>query len=223
MRKNLFKIVFFIITDTCSALSSTTCAPCNCDIQGSTTPFCDSSGKCPCKQNFYGTKCSNRDCKLSDWTQWAGHCPCGQDTIKRNRTRSVLTSLLGKGKPCATTRIEESRCALVPCDCDVMNPGYYGVRCDKRDCKLGEWSSWTDTCYCPRETCSITINDLITSTPSTKCAAFTTPTKQRSRGVSVHKAGSGIECNGTRSDSSDCAFRCQRFCRLNSCYYDRAL
>ena len=30
---------------------------------------------------------------------------------------------------------------MIPCDCAQKNPGYYGPRCDNRDCVMGSWSA----------------------------------------------------------------------------------
>ena len=89
---------------------------------------------------------------------------------------------------------------MVPCDCAKIKPGYYGDRCENRDCKLSKWSSWT-TCKddCPLKNCDLE-----------NCPTLN-PMKNRERRVVVKKAGEG-KCVGDLTDSDSCGFRCLEEC-----------
>ena len=183
----IFYLVVFYNADTCSLLSSTKCNPCNCNITGSVSVSCDSTGQCTCKNNFYGTKCPNRDCAMTAWSAWTS-CRCGY-TDPKSRTRSVSVSLIGGGKRCPTTS-ESGTCTMVPCDCS-SKPGYYGNRCENRNCVLHEWSSWSSCYNCRGYSCR-TLN----------------PQKHRSRSIKISKVGNGVECSVTRSETHSCGYTC---------------
>ena len=193
----------FAIIGTCSTLPYTVCAPCNCNTLGSKTSSCDSKGKCTCKNKFYGTKCTDRDCEMSSWSTWS-RCRCGYRDDK-TRTRTVKTTALGKGKACPSTK-DKGKCKMDPCDCSKMRPGYYGDRCDRRDCAWNTWSSWSNTCACP--------------TPKYddptichyRCVKSATPTKTRSRSKKVTRVGKGKGCSGSGTEKSNCGYVCKLDC-----------
>ena len=187
------------------------CEPCSCDSQGSISTICDSKGQCYCNDKFYGTKCNNRDCQMSPWSSWTPSCRCGY-TDARTRTRTILSQPKGNGTRCPPTK-ETGRCVMTPCNCATTNPGYYGDRCQNRDCVLYQWSSWTDTCKC---------NDLDGCDKYSFCPEIKTPTKQRSRGVKIYRAGSGKHC-GARSETSNCGYVCKKICGFQSsaCWYSK--
>ena len=122
-------------------LKSTACVPCNCESEGSISSQCDRNGQCKCKDNFYGPKCSNRDCAIENWSAWSTTCRCGH-TDTKTRTRKVRTQPKGIGNQCPTLT-ETSTCKMVPCNCALKRPGYSGPRCENRDCQLSQWSSWS--------------------------------------------------------------------------------
>ena len=80
-------------------LASKTCATCDCDKLGSVSPKCDTSGKCTCRNKFYGKKCSNKDCEVGDWAVWST-CRCDHSKTK-TQTRKVTSTFLGNGKKCS--------------------------------------------------------------------------------------------------------------------------
>ena len=192
-------ILFISFIDTCSRLASTECVPCNCDKEGSVSLSCDSKGQCRCKDKYYGTKCSNRDCEMTAWSSWT-NCRCGH-ADQKTRTRSVKEGKVGEGLPCFRTK-ETGTCTIVPCDCARINPGYYGDLCQNRDCHLSQWSSFT---ICP-----------------TKCARQRIlgkvdrptryPRKTRRRSVQIEKAGNGKSCSSRLSDSDSCGYKCVNRC-----------
>ena len=188
--------------------STATCEPCNCDKSGSSSTNCDSKGQCTCKDTFYGLKCSKRDCKMTAWTAWTPECRCGY-TDPKHRNRTINIQPLGKGKPCPSTRKETTKCTMTPCDCKKIRPGYYGDRCEKRDCQLANWSSWSDTCACPD--CSWNCKDSF-------------PNKRRSRGVKITKVGGGRSCSGSQKESARCEYWCKWWCpsqHIVTCKYKK--
>ena len=189
------------------------CEQCSCDPQGSISTTCDSNGQCYCKNKFYGTKCNIRDCQMSPWSSWAPSCRCGY-TDARSRTRSMLSRPIGNGSLCQSTK-ETGKCVLTPCDCAKTNPGYYGDRCQDRDCVLDQWSSWTGACDCSHSLICFEVSG---------CPKIKTPTKQRSRGVKITRAGSGKRCIGARSETSNCGFVCILSCekRKMLCEYKKS-
>ena len=208
-------ILFYrYILDTCSMLNTTTCAPCSCNTEGSTSTSCDSNGACTCKPNFHGTKCQNRDCIMTPWGAWTT-CPCGT-TNQRTRTRTVSLQPLGTGKRCPGTS-DTGTCPMVPCDCKKLGkPDYYGNRCEKRDCKLGPWSAYS------RSNCGIKMHvqarvvykQCLYTCPGS--ASSCEPMQTRSRSVSVTKVGDGQDCHGSRTDETGCGHRCERKCRRST-------
>ena len=187
-----------LITDICSPRTLYECVPCNCYTNGSISSSCDSNGKCSCKEKFDGHKCTDRDCELNQWGQWTPVCQCGYAT-QRTRTRSVRIQPQGNGTQCSNDRTEPSTCTLTACDCS-SKPGFYGLRCDKRDCVLHEWSGWnTHACTCPSGACT-------GECPTLK------PRKTRSRGIRVHAAGGGNPCSTVRSGWDYCGINCVKRC-----------
>ena len=178
--------------------TNVTCEPCKCDTTGSVSTKCNSKGQCVCKDKFYGLKCSKRDCKMTKWNAWSPECRCGYaDPISRNR--SVNIQPVGKGKLCPTRRKEKDHCAMKPCNCKKIRPGHYGDRCEKRDCKLTNWSSWSDTCNCP--TCSW------------RCKGEEIKNKKnRSRRVNITKVGGGKSCSGSLKETVRCSYICRWSC-----------
>ena len=172
----------FSTLDTCSVLKSTVCLPCNCDTTGSTTTNCDESGICSCKDKFYGPKCRNRDCEVTNWASWTACTRCGY-TDPKTRTRQVSVQPVGNGYKCPVLK-ETDNCTMIPCDCREKNPGYYGVRCEDRDCAWGQWSSWSSCRRCGGR-CS-----------NYNCSSYY-PQKSRSRSKTTSKKGNGRECSGS--------------------------
>ena len=200
-------IYFLIFIDTCSKLSSTECSPCKCDTKGSLSTSCDAKGQCKCKDNYYGTKCSNRDCEYATWTTWT-KCRCGhEDTKYRSRRINIFDS--GEGLPCVRTYEKRLCGAMEPCNCAVINPGYYGDLCENRDCALSSWSSWSSCKSCPTHECY-----------RDNCPTLY-PKKRRTRSVKIKQVGHGKGCGG-RSDSDSCGYRCQKICYgegISRCQY----
>ena len=194
---NQISSFFFCIADTCSALLSTECASCNCDTAGSTSSTCDSNGHCTCKNKYYGPKCKNRNCEMTTWSAWT-NCRCGYTDVKTRR-RSVTTQPAGKGFKCWHTQ-ETGTCVMTPCHCPTINPGYYGDRCDKRDCVAHPWSAWTACAPCPNG-----------YTSGTRLPTIT-PRKYRKRGERIKKDGNGKSC-GALSQTDVCGYRCVHACR----------
>ena len=192
-------------TDTCSNLASLECAPCNCYVEGSTSASCDAVEQCTCKGTFKGLKCSNRDCQMNSWLAWS-NCPCGY-TIPKSRSRTVRLHPVGNGKKCPTTE-DKGTCTMVPCTCADIRPGFYGDRCEKRDCRVGNWSPW-NTGHC-----SIAWGGLLRGNVCNyQCNGEwgCTPQKTRSRNVVIHKVGAGLGCP-TLSQSDSCGFSCGKKC-----------
>ena len=51
--------------------NSSTCEPCACNEEGRVNETCeDMSGRCTCKEGYYGLKCEEKDCKLLEWGSW---------------------------------------------------------------------------------------------------------------------------------------------------------
>ena len=188
---------FDFIIDTCSSLSSTECAPCNCDTTGSVSPNCDAKGQCTCKNKYYGPKCKHRDCEMNTWSDWTS-CRCGY-TDAKTRTRSVKTPTAGEGMPCKDTT-EAGICTMKPCDCRTMRPGFKGDRCEDRDCVLGAWTTWSACAHCPAG-----------DTRGTRLPTIT-PRKTRSRGVKITKVGKGNNC-GSSTQTDYCGYRCVHVCQ----------
>ena len=189
-------IIILLFLDTCAQLSSAKCVPCNCDTQGSRSSSCDSKGKCTCKDTFKGTKCGDRDCEMTNWSAWTT-CPCGTNDPK-TRNRSVKIQPSGEGEKCKQTE-ETATCTMTPCDCS-SKPGYYGDKCDKRDCVLTKWSSWSSCQSCPARCAD----------PS--CPQTISPQKTRTRSVKTAKDGNGRDCSGSKSETNSCGYRCYRRC-----------
>ena len=182
-----------ILTDMCSQLSSTECVACKCNEIGSVSTNCDSNGRCTCKDTYYGKMCQNRDCEMTTWSSWT-NCRCGY-TDNKSRTRNIKNGVVGEGKPCMETE-ETGTCTMVPCDCDEVNPGHYGDRCEDRDCVLSSWSEWSGCgCHCPSHNCGRTY-----------------PRKHRTRSVQTEQAGNGKECGDT-SQNDSCGHGCRMYCR----------
>ena len=187
-----------LFSDTCSVLKSTACTPCNCHVNGSSSTSCDDNGVCSCKGTFWGAKCSNRDCRVTSWSAWAGCGRCGYSDPK-TRTRRVSAPPIGMGKQCPSLQ-ETGRCTMIPCDCKEKNPGYYGPRCDNRDCELGSWGRWS-TCESCNRRCGGRYH----------CWSFH-PYKSRSRKVRITKVGNGRECSDKTTDSESCGYECKKVC-----------
>ena len=194
---------FICISDTCSTLSSTQCAPCNCDTTGSVSSNCDSKGQCTCKNKYYGPKCQHRDCEMTMWSDWT-NCRCGY-TDGKTRSRSVQTPAAGEGMACKD-KTQAGICTMKPCHCPTMRPGFKGDRCEDRDCVSHTWSAWTVCAPCPAG-----------NTRGTKLATIT-PTKTRSRGVKVSKVGNGKDC-GAPTEPGYCGYRCVHVCQENISLY----
>ena len=130
---------------------------------------------------------------MTEWSSWTD-CQCGHSDQK-NRTRSIKKHKVGDGQPCHHIK-QTGTCTIVPCDCSVVNPGYYGDLCTNRDCVLSSWSAWEGCAGCPRR-CSQ--------------SHFDCPTlhhkKHRTRYVTITKAGFGKGC-GKTSDTDSCGYRC---------------
>ena len=151
-----------------------------------------------------GTKCNNRDCKVNDWLAWST-CPCGT-TGSKSRNRTVQIRPKGNGKICPSLT-DTTRCTLVKCDCS-SKPGYYGDRCENRDCVLTEWSSWTGVCHCRNHKCTH---------PAGACQTDIPLTKQRRRSVKTDKDGNGRTCSNHRHETAGCG-RCKLYCVVNVNY-----
>ena len=81
---------------TCADHSST-CEPCNCNVEGSSGTTCDDgTGKCNCKRGFYGIKCENQDCLTLSWGQWGRYV---QTKANFNHCIARSDSIFSKGKP----------------------------------------------------------------------------------------------------------------------------
>ena len=135
---------------------------------------------------------------MTAWSSWT-NCRCGYSDQK-NRTRSIKNHKVGEGLPCFNIK-ETGTCTIVPCDCSVVNPGYYGDRCTNRDCVLSSWSSWEGCTGCPHG-CG--------QTP-TMCSTLH-PKKHRKRHVTITKVGLGKGCSGKTSETNSCGYRCVYRC-----------
>ena len=166
-------------------LASKTCATCDCDKLGSVSPKCDTSGKCTCRNTFYGKKCSNKDCEVGDWAAWST-CKC-ENSKTKTRTRKVTSTFLGNGKECSVLT-ETGQCTMVECKCLPEKPGFYGPSCENRDCQWGPWSNWVD---CP-----------------SGCPIQNHERARRTRDVRVTKVGNGKDCSGSRTEESPCLYYC---------------
>ena len=154
-------------------------------------------------------KCGDRDCEMTNWSAWST-CPCGT-VAEIKRTRSVHIPRLGNGKKCPKTT-DVGECTMVKCDCKKMGkPDYYGNKCDKRDCKLGEWSSWAASkCKVikpPRHHASAHFYEEKCSYNCPGSASRCTPTKKRSRGVATTKDGDGKDCSEKENRKKAVVFR----------------
>ena len=178
-------------------LNSTVCTSCDCCLNGSVSFTCDPNGKCSCKGDYYGTKCNNRDGKVNNWMAWST-CPCGT-TGSKSRNRTVQIHPKGDGNACPSLT-ETTHCTFVTCDCS-SKPGFYGDRCENKDCVLTEWSSWTGVCDCTNYSC----------TNVDTCTESIPLTKQRSRSVKTDKEGNGRTCSNHRHETAGCG-RCTRTC-----------
>ena len=138
---------------------------------------------------------------MNDWASWSRDCRCGY-ADERYRTKSVRVQPLGKGLKCPNKTRDTHTCPVIACDCDAMGkPDHYGIRCDKRNCTLHEWSGWSNTCGCPTGRCY----------SSSRCPTLT-PQKTRTRGVKHHAEGGGNACSTERSDTDYCGHRCVNRC-----------
>ena len=123
-------------------------------------------------------------------------CRCGY-TDSKARNRTLISDFSGNGKMCPHFK-ETSQCELTPCNC---TSGYYGTRCDKRDCRLGQWSNWSPCVKpCPGGTC-----------PYDSCPTPPTEYRTRTRSVQIEKVGNGTSCNGHTRETTTCA-RCIKNC-----------
>ena len=190
----------YISLDTCAVLKSTVCIPCNCDTTGSSVTNCDENGICTCKDKFYGPKCRNRDCEVTIWSSWTACTRCGY-TDPKTRKREVSVQPVGNGKKCPAALKETDKCMMIPCDCREKNPGYYGDRCEDRDCVWGQWSSWSScqSCggHCDRQSCQVYY-----------------PGKSRSRSKTITKEGNGRECSGKNWENDSCGYKCDYSCEM---------
>ena len=183
------------------------CAACKCNTNGSKSTACNSKGQCVCKEKFYGTKCDDRDCEMTTWSEWSGKCRCGYtDTRKRNRKVRILP--IGNGKPCSTVTKENTTCKMIPCNCAKIRPGYYGDRCEKRDCVWNHWSAWnTSTCKtCPGPKYP---HPLVCYR---RCRKRIPLTKRRTRSKKTTRVGKGKGCSGSGSEMSSCGYVCVLDC-----------
>ncbi|KAK3103876.1 hypothetical protein FSP39_022583 [Pinctada imbricata] len=173
------------IPDTCSSLRANSCIPCECDTHGAKSSICNGSGECSCNNGYYGNRCENRDCQVDQWLSWS-NCPCGE-TPQRSRTRQLINNFTGNGKRCPS-QTETSTCPLKQCDCS-MKPGFYGLKCQNRDCQVSNWGAWNRQCtnYCPQNSSNGDQN--------------------RRRSVNVSKQGSGKACPATYENR-----KCGSFC-----------
>ena len=182
-------------------LESKSCDPCNCFRGGSYATPCDSfSGQCKCKPGFYGRTCSDKDCVMNEWTEWA-ECPCGLPGIT-HRNKTVKTFSSGAGEICPKGVLTQTkRCPDQPCNCQG---GYYGDLCQNLDCTLGPWSEWSSCYPCPYA-CQHLKND-------DWCPPGTTAhdTMIRNRTVQIQKEGFG-KCPGNLIDSIKCS-NCVKIC-----------
>ena len=148
---------------------------------------------------------------MTTWSLWT-NCRCGH-TDAKTRTRAVTTESVGQGFPCKHTQ-ETGTCVMTPCHCPTVRPGYYGDRCENRNCVLKPWSDWSP-CACPGGTTRNRLPNI-------------TPKKQRTRDEQLPKAGSGAEC-GPQWEENYCGFTCVHQCRRitfddwwPTCRYHRA-
>ena len=146
-------LFLFAFVDTCSKLSASECAACNCNTKGSVTTMCKSTGLCTCKANYKGPSCANRDCIMTPWSAWTTRkgasvqCRCGHTDIKY-RSRTIQTTSAGEGLQCIATA-EAGTCTMTPCNCAIIRRGFYGDRCENRDCVMNQWSYWKNCGSCP--------------------------------------------------------------------------
>ena len=197
----------FSPTDTCSILAQKNCTPCGCDTQGSTSPKCDASGTCACSYTFYGKKCSERNCKMNEWSSWS-QCPCGQHGQQKTRSRTIQTNASGHGKRCPTNNVESAACHYHRCHC---TGDYYGDRCDNRHCQWGSWSSWSSCRPCPGN-CLVQLCPPDNQVPKGE-------TKTRTRSITVQQAGNGTHCTGGTSQMIPCG-DCVKTCTQPPLGYD---
>ncbi|KAK3104987.1 hypothetical protein FSP39_014785 [Pinctada imbricata] len=130
------------LKDTCSKLSVTSCVPCECDKDGSTSLKCDVNGKCKCKDHYIGRRCDSRDCGYTAWTSWTGCNDCNVHGKKESRNRTETHSWKGNGRMCPAL-YEVRNCTFKQCDC---HNGEYGPNCSKRDCVVSQWGNWDRSC-----------------------------------------------------------------------------
>ena len=143
---------------------------------------------------------------MTNWSKWTD-CRCGY-ADKKSRTRSVKTTAVAEGQTCLHTK-ETGTCTMVPCNCAKIRPGHYGDRCEHRDCKLSQWSSWTKCKGCPGIDCTFT-----------DCPTLHRK-KYRKRHVMVSKVGGGKQC-GALKQSNSCGYKCVQYCTiLGDCAYKK--
>ena len=206
--KSIYRFWNIIFTDTCSTLRSSKCRLCDCYASGSISSTCDIKGQCMCKDKFYGRRCDSKDCEFTEWSLWS-ECPCGK-RVETQRWRSLKSRRVGDGNECEGYPRDRKWCKVVKCDC---KPGYYGNQCEKRDCVLHQWSSWSTCDSCPKKRCDF------------KCPKGKAPKKSRSRGVKVARVGGGIACSSRRSETNYCGWHCTTRCMPYPwsfiCYYGK--
>ena len=93
---------------TCTNID-TSCILCNCSPEGSANQECgDQTGQCTCKDANYGTRCENRDCVWSGWTEWSNCQNCDYGSVTRGKKISV--SKRGNGTDCIGNSTETKTC-----------------------------------------------------------------------------------------------------------------
>ena len=137
---------------------------------------------------------------MTSWSGWNNTCRCGYRD-PRTRTRSVLHPAKGNGSSCPPAA-ETTNCPMVSCNCAKDFPGYYGDRCDNKDCVWSSWSAWSTCKKC---------GDINCYYPAQACPDFE-PQKTRSRNKEIPKEGGGQECAGDTTDTNGCGYTCTMHC-----------
>ena len=92
-QENYYLVGNAIVTCTDAQAS---CNPCDCSSEGSVSQECDDqTGRCSCRENYFGDRCQNRNCIWSDWEVWSACQSCGYGTQTRNR--EVTEPAMGEG------------------------------------------------------------------------------------------------------------------------------